>query len=152
MLMGTQVRGTSSVTCDNNVDGWTCGDADENVFSHKGRQTRVSTRNENVSGHVDEETSGRGVINMSQRVENVDGDTGRNAEARPEMKKKEDLRKTTPRKKGWKKKMPGRENGGNSPMAKSFARKLDLKPNLSVKQMAARLETFQHINLSTTKI
>ena len=78
--------------------------------------------------------------------------TGRKAEARPEMKKKEDLRKTTPRKKVWKKKMPGIANGGNSPMAKSFARKLDLKPNLSVKQMAARLETFQHINLSTTKI
>ena len=78
--------------------------------------------------------------------------TGRKAEARPEMKKKEDLRKTTPRKKVWKKKMPGRANGGNSPMAKSFARKLDLKPNLSVKQMAERLETLQQINLSTAEV
>ena len=48
------------------------------------------------------------------------------------------------------KKMTRRGHGGNSPVAKSFVKSLDLKPNSSVKRLAERIETSQQINLTPT--
>jgi hypothetical protein len=70
----------------------------------------------------------------------------------PEMKNmKENLRKTTPRKKAIKK-MPGRVHGGSSPVAKNFVRQVGLRQNLNVKQMAEQIETSQQLNLITAEV
>jgi hypothetical protein len=72
----------------------------------------------------------------------------------PGLRKQEDTRKTastTPRKTTWKK-MTRRGHGGNSPVAKTFVRNLDLKQNLSVKRLADRIETSQQINLISAKV
>ena len=50
------------------------------------------------------------------------------------------------------KKVTGRGHVGSSPVARSFLRRLDLRPSLSVKQLAEQIETSQQFNLTPARV